>query len=331
MISAAIASTLTTAISTTVTNIFRAWWFDPFIASLSFFLSIMFYSYHELREGKSCYKNFSEFLWGKGVDKIDDRPSLNLSLFAYWVFVLMWVNIVPPPTTTTTSAMSLSYNNNDHTYNCSDTIIVDATHAFSSCQEKAKWEHSGIPDGIPNSFASLGYLFLEVLIGIFFYDTIFFAIHLAMHHESKFLPTTIKAMLNHKEHHKSTQYLEARHVLRHSLLDGMLQVMVNIAVQRYTPWGIVKSRLARMVHNIIVTMMLTESHCASSYPNFFKFWCVGVREHRNHHLGGGHHDDVVNNGVNRQYHHHHYQQFFGHWDALRDWYLTQKHDKCKLE
>merc|ERR1712038_3232 len=100
-------------------------------------------------------------------------------------------------------------------------------------------------------------------------------------HECKFLST----IFQHHEHHKATKNLEARHVLRHSLMDGTFQVLVNIAVQRHTPWGYVKSRLARALHNIIVTAMLTESHSASSYPNLFRWWCVGVRDHRKHHLG----------------------------------------------
>lgn len=297
-----------TTFTPTIITIFRSWWFDPLIASLSFFTSIMIYSYHELKEKKSCYKNWSEFLWGKGVDPNDARPSLNMSLFAYWIGVSMWVNVVPPPSS---CASSYSTCDMDHPSNIP------------------------VPDGIPNLFSlqSIGYLLLEVSSGIILYDTIFFFVHLAVH-ECKFIGSITK----HYEHHKAMKYLEARHVLRHSFLDGMLQVLVNIIVQRYTFWGNVKSRFARMLHNIIVTMMLTESHSASEYPNLFKWWCVGVREHRNHHLGNnhyyfGHHykNDDEDGGKKQRMigrgHSHHFQQFFGHWDHLWDLYLEQNQKK----
>merc|ERR1712232_406000 len=95
-----------TTINRDIAGIYRSWWFDPFVASLSFFTSIMIYSNYELKEGKSCYRNWAEFLWGKGVDKNDARASLNMSLFAYWVGILIWVQIVPPPSSDTVQHFS---------------------------------------------------------------------------------------------------------------------------------------------------------------------------------------------------------------------------------
>lgn len=88
---------------------------------------------------------------------------------------------------------------------------------------------------------------------------------------------------------------------RHSILDGSMQVVVNIAVQRHTPWGSIKSRTARACHNLIVTWMLTESHTSTDKLNIFRRFCKGVREHRQHHLGGSAR----------------YQQFFGYLDDVR--------------
>jgi len=104
----------------------------------------------------------------------------------------------------------------------------------------------------------------------------------------------------HKTHHESGSTLEARDVLRHSPFDAMLQVVINIVVQRSTPWGGVKSRLARAVHNVVVTWMLTESHTASPTPNLARRFFTGVRRHREHHLRG-----TPN-----------YQQFFSYLDDL---------------
>ena len=56
----------------------------------------------------------------------------------------------------------------------------------------------------------------------------------------------------HRTHHEASS-LEDRDVLRHGPVDGVLQVIVNIMVQRCTPWGLVKSRSARAIHNIVVS------------------------------------------------------------------------------
>lgn len=63
-----------------------------------------------------------------------------------------------------------------------------------------------------------------------------------------------------------------------------MQVLVNIAVQRYNLWGSIKSRTARALHNLILTWMLTESHTFASNLNIFRKYFKGVREHRHHHL-----------------------------------------------
>lgn len=154
-----------------------------------------------------------------------------------------------------------------------------------------------LPLGIPHSFSSLAILMVEVVSGIILYDAYFFFVHWAMH-ECK----ALHYLSQHEEHHRQ-KILEARHVLRHSLADGSLQVIVNIIVQRFNPWGSVKSRLARALHNVIVTWMLTESHTSSPQPNVFRKYFVGVRNHRSHHLSG-----------NRK---HTYQQFFGYLDEIR--------------
>ncbi len=166
-----------------------------------------------------------------------------------------------------------------------------------------------LPSGVPNSVQSCVLLLTEIISGIVLYDAIFFAIHWAMH-ECRSIPFL---SCIHKEHHREYKCLEARHVLRHSLFDGILQVLVNITVQRHTPWGTVKSRLARALHNVIVTWMLTESHSTSPTPYVFRRFCIGVKEHRQHHLFGG--DSKVSCGGLGRFHR--YQQFFGYLDDMR--------------
>ena len=193
-----------------------------------------------------------------------------------------------------------------------------------------------IPDGLVHDLPSLFLLGCEIVSGIILYDFFFFLIHWGMHFFSVLKPF-------HRRHHSSPEgTLEARDVLRHSIIDGSLQVLTNIMVQRYTPWGAVKSRLGRAIHNIVVVWMLTESHSASPYPNIFRRWCVGVREHRLHHLGEipQEDDDGKEKGFYHQqqqqkqqkggvYHYHRYQQFFGYLDDLR--FLFQSSGEIKKE
>ena len=93
----------------------------------------------------------------------------------------------------------------------------------------------------------------EVILGIFAYDFIFFWIHYAMH------VVPILSFMNHHVHHNQTT-LSSSEVQHHSFLDGSFQVIVNILVQRIrTPFG-PKHLLSRILHNVIITYMLTEIH-----------------------------------------------------------------------
>jgi len=173
-----------------------------------------------------------------------------------------------------------------------------------------------LSDGIPYTASDLLYLMAEVSSGIVLYDAVMFCLHWAMHE----FPLLKKWHARHHDYPEAS--LEARDTLRHSLVDGSLQVLVNICVQRRTPWGIAKSRVARALHNILVTWMLTESHTASPFPCTWRKWCIGVREHRLHHLNS------LKDGPYGQHHRH--QQFFGYLDDARAWWRQQRRVRNKL-
>lgn len=233
-------------------GVFRAWWFDPLIATLSFAVFINWYWYEERKRGCSSAKTFAETV------QAAEGPLLD-SFLAYWAGVYLFKILVPP----------------------------------------AGNKDGFIPDGIPHNIQTLAYLIVEIVSGIILYDMIFFFIHWAMHE----LP--VFRRVHHRHHDRSVGTVEARDVLRHSLVDGSLQVLVNILVQRSTVWGTVKSRLARALHNVIVVWMLTESHSAVPQPWIWRRYFVGVREHRQHHLASSYGSF------------HRYQQFFGYLDDLR--------------
>lgn len=109
-------------------------------------------------------------------------------------------------------------------------------------------------------------LVAEVAMGIVAYDFIFYWLHLAMHCYPR-LPH------GHGLHHELSsgangdKFLESSAVVNHSLLDGTLQVAVNICVQNLPLFGgLPKHKLSRLLHNILVTYMLTEAHAGLDLP-----------------------------------------------------------------
>ena len=148
----------------------------------------------------------------------------------------------------------------------------------------------------PSASALVG----EVAYGLVLYDAVFFVLHRAMH-ESLWL----NRLLGHRHHHRSAgerRRVRASDVLDHSLVDGTLQVLANVLVQRYGPLGGPKNFLSRLVHNVVVTYLLTDSHADTPYrlSRLFPRLLKGANDHHAHHRHSGPP----------------YQQFFGYFDAL---------------
>jgi len=101
---------------------------------------------------------------------------------------------------------------------------------------------------LPEQAPSAAGLLLQVAASIFVYDFLFFWVHLALH---KF------RMLGwiHTRHHTKSP-MNASEVVRHSLLDGALQVVCNIVTLN----ALRSHPLSRMLHNVVITYMLTETH-----------------------------------------------------------------------
>mmetsp|Transcript_10353 Transcript_10353/g.29234 ORF Transcript_10353/g.29234 Transcript_10353/m.29234 type:complete len:352 (-) Transcript_10353:210-1265(-) len=147
-----------------------------------------------------------------------------------------------------------------------------------------------IPASGPGSFAKV---LLDIFIALVVYDALFFPIHLAMHR----MPAL---RFIHARHHES-KALYSTEVLRHSLVDGSLQVAVNILtlnLLRLHPF-------TRMCYNIVITYMLTEIHSGLDLPymlhNVLSDRVLGgPPRHEEHHRFGTHN----------------YQQFFTYLDDL---------------
>jgi hypothetical protein len=272
-------------------GIFRAWWLEPLVTTLSSFAAaIHFFWYHERRRGLTrCHQNnfwkemnmFGQKVGGGG------GGDLTNSLLAYWIgiFILRMMIVVPAQ------------------------------------------QHR--PDGIPKSFNDGMYLLGEVVSGIMVYDALFFVLHWLMHNVHCLHHFHCKHHHHHHHHHPT---VEARDVLRHSLDDGTLQVLCNILAQQQCNLllscvgrgGSPKSRLAQLLHNVLVTWMLTESHTSSPEPNVFRCWFVGVRQHQYHHHHHHHHDSCGLRPKKHQRRGESYQQFFGYLD--RAWEAYTRHE-----
>jgi cholesterol 25-hydroxylase len=133
-------------------------------------------------------------------------------------------------------------------------------------------------------------LVAEVGLGIWAYDFIFYWIHLLMHRFPH-------APHGHMVHHEvstangkcHTKFLEAELVVNHSLMDGALQVGVNIVVQNLCLWGGPKHKLCRYLHNVLVTYLLTEAHSGldlpwASHRVFPEIFGGAVRHEIHHHI-----------------------------------------------
>jgi len=131
-------------------------------------------------------------------------------------------------------------------------------------------------------------LLIELFLGIWAYDFIFYWLHLAMH---RFPHRWHK----HEIHHElkvhpvcGTNFLSAELVVNQSLEDGTMQVLVNMLVQNMPLyWGLPKHKLSRLLHNILVTYLLSEAHSGLDLPWSMHRLCPrllgGAYRHEYHH------------------------------------------------
>lgn len=137
---------------------------------------------------------------------------------------------------------------------------------------------------LPQNPPTFARLVSELAVGVFLYDLCFTPLHWLMHNG----PTYLRHA--HKVHHEAGGRISAGDTVRHSLIDGGLQVGVNILVQFVTPWGSGKHPLSRFLHNLIVTWLLCEAHSGYDLPwmshRVFPGICGGAPRHQIHHTKG---------------------------------------------
>ncbi|GAB5354809.1 hypothetical protein AAMO2058_000151300 [Amorphochlora amoebiformis] len=98
-------------------------------------------------------------------------------------------------------------------------------------------------------------LMAHICLSIFVYDLLFYFPHLFMH-----LNRNLYKSIHCKHHTK--RKLCAVEVVRHTFIDGLMQVSANIITLNLL--GL--PAFSRMVHNLVVTYMLTEIHSGYDMP-----------------------------------------------------------------
>lgn len=151
---------------------------------------------------------------------------------------------------------------------------------------------------LPETAPSAGGLVLQVIASVTAYDFVFFWVHVALHKFRRLAPL-------HARHHTKSP-MNASEVVRHGLIDGSLQVLCNIVVLN----ALRCHPMARMLHNIVITYMLTETHSGYDMPwmlhNVVPFHILGGSpRHEAHHR------------VGNKY----FQQFYTYLD---DWWMGGK-------
>jgi sterol desaturase/sphingolipid hydroxylase (fatty acid hydroxylase superfamily) len=134
---------------------------------------------------------------------------------------------------------------------------------------------------------SFGHLTLEVLVGIVAYDFIFSWLHYGMHSFEK------TSVCGHRQHHEISNFagrILASDTVNHAPIDFALQVLTNIIVQNMSICGAPKHKLARYLHNVVVTGLLVESHAGYDAPfSTHQLWpgvFGGAKRHLQHHTSG---------------------------------------------
>jgi sterol desaturase/sphingolipid hydroxylase (fatty acid hydroxylase superfamily) len=128
----------------------------------------------------------------------------------------------------------------------------------------------------------------ETAFGVFLYDLLFYPFHFWFHASRNRRWRSL-----HTRHHQFARQEDAAHnaveTVQNHYLDAGVQVFINICVQHISPFG-VKHPLSRVLHNLMVTYLLSESHSGYDLPfqshRLFPTVFGGAPRHELHHQRG---------------------------------------------
>ena len=147
------------------------------------------------------------------------------------------------------------------------------------------------PGGFVMGAPSFVRVAVELTLGVWLYDLLFYPFHLAFHRLR--LPAWRRL---HSRHHRwaagegDGAAHNAVETVQNTYVDAGVQVFINICVQQVSFWGR-KHPLSRFLHNFMVPYLLTEAHSGYDLPFMsHRLWPAvlgGAPRHEVHHNRGG--------------------------------------------
>mmetsp|Transcript_39442 Transcript_39442/g.92770 ORF Transcript_39442/g.92770 Transcript_39442/m.92770 type:complete len:442 (+) Transcript_39442:85-1410(+) len=129
---------------------------------------------------------------------------------------------------------------------------------------------------------------VEVSLGVFLYDLLFYPFHYTFHNSS-FQPWRRQHLRHHQWARTEATAHNAIETVQNDFPDVAIQVAINIFVQQLSPWGF-KHPLSRAIHNMMVTYLLVEAHSGYDLPfmshRLFPGVFGGSPRHEAHHRVG---------------------------------------------
>ena len=144
--------------------------------------------------------------------------------------------------------------------------------------------------GAPGDFTATR-ICLEVLLSVLGYDLLFFVVHKSWHTPG--MPRWYRAL--HDDHHDHYQSVhKPLHVMasfHHHFCDAAVQVMINAGLQQVVGLGTYRHTMSKLLHNMVVTYLIVESHSGMDLPFMthrwlFPDWWGGAPAHQKHHNTG---------------------------------------------
>ncbi len=171
------------------------------------------------------------------------------------------------------------------------TVVPAVTYLYSIHVFKDSGAAAALFGAVPPFDApSFARVAVEVVCGVVLYDLFFYPFHQSFHTARSPAWRSLHSR-HHVWGHTESHSHNAVETVQNHYVDAAIQVSINILVQHMSPWGWNhKHPISRVLHNLMVTYLLTESHSGYDLPfqshRLFPTIFGGPVRHEAHHTGG---------------------------------------------
>ncbi len=163
--------------------------------------------------------------------------------------------------------------------------------------------HSGLDREVGAPSWTATRIVLEVFLSVLLYDVLFSVIHRSFHSSTAPVSWQRLHLVHHDHYQRRDEPITIMVTFHHHLLDAMLQVGINAMLQQVVglalcpedveicPLPLARHTMSKLLHNIVVTYLLVESHSGQDLPFMshrwlFPDWLGGAPMHQRHHHTG---------------------------------------------